>query len=151
MKLKTLEELKQVAEVRPPLTRDRMSKRQRLERWAEVLELAPQRYLRSLYETEYTSQHLRYALREDNSPLTVAFEDPVLRAEGLQSDRYGDALKFFELSDGELHHIVCYCHHGPTMAPKAVARRVRAAAGQTERKSLVQRIIGLLQSRESME
>ncbi len=45
MKLKTLVELKQVAEVRPPLTRDRMSKRQRLERWAEVLELAPQRYL----------------------------------------------------------------------------------------------------------
>ncbi len=43
MKLKTLEELKQVAEVRPPLTRDRMSKRQRLACWAEVLELAPQR------------------------------------------------------------------------------------------------------------
>ena len=45
MKLKTLEELQRVAEVRPPLTRDRMSKRQLLERWAEVLELAPQRYL----------------------------------------------------------------------------------------------------------
>ncbi len=141
MKLKTLEELKRVAEVRPPLTRDRMSKRQRLERWAEVLELAPQSYLRSLYETEYTSRHRRYALREDNSPLTVAFQDPVLRAEGLKSDRYGDVLKFFELSDGELHHIVCYCHHGPTMTPKAVAGRVRAAAGQTERKSFVQRII----------
>ncbi len=24
------------------------------------------------------------------------------------SDRYGDAVKLFELSDGELHHIVCY-------------------------------------------
>jgi hypothetical protein len=45
MKLKTLEELQRVAEVRPPLTHDRMSKRQLLERWAEVLELAPQRYL----------------------------------------------------------------------------------------------------------
>ena len=143
MKLKTLEELKQVAEVRPPLTRDRMSKRQRLERWAEVLEFTPRRYLRSLYETEYASRRQRYALREDNSPLTVAFEDSVLRAEGLESDRYGDALKFFELSDGELHHMVCYCHHGPTMAPKAVARRVRAAAGQTERKSFVQRIISV--------
>ncbi len=137
MKLKTLEELKQVAQVRPPLKRDRMSKRQRLERWAEVLELAPQRCLRSLFETEYASRRQRYALREDNSPLTVAFEDPVLRAEGLQSDRYGDALTFFELSDGELHHMVCYCHHGPTMAPKAVARRVRAAA----RESFVRRMI----------
>ena len=141
MKLKTLEELKQVAQVRPPLTRDRMSKRQRLARWAEVLELEPQRYLRSLFETEHMSPRRRYALREDNSPLTVAFEDPVLRAEGLESDRYGDALKFFELSNGKLHHIVCYCHHGPTMAPKAVARRVRAAAGLKERKSFVQRMI----------
>ncbi len=84
MKLKTLEELKQVAEVRPPLARDRMSKRQRLARWAEALERAPQRYLRSLFETEYMSPRRRYALREDNSPLTVAFEDPVLRAEGLE-------------------------------------------------------------------
>ncbi len=141
MKLKTLEELKRVAEVRPPLTRDRMSKRQRLERWAKVLELAPQRHLRSLFETEYMWPRRRYALREDNSPLTVAFEDPVLRAEGLESDRYGDALKFFELSDDELHHIVCYCHHGPTMAPKAVAHRVRAAAGQTERESFVRTMI----------
>ncbi len=141
MKLKTLEELKQVAEVHPPLKRDRMSKRQRLERWAEVLELAPQRHLRSLYETEYASRRRRYALREDTSPLTVAFQDPVLRAEGLESDRYGDALKFFELSDGELHHIVCYCHHGPTMTPKAVARRVRAAAGQTEHKYFVRRMV----------
>ncbi len=117
-----------------------MSKRQRLERWAEVLELAPQRHLRSLYETEYGSRWRRDALRADNSPLTVAFQDPVLRAEGLQSDQYGDALKFFELSDGELHHIVCYCHHGPTMAAKAVARRARAAAGKMERKSFVRRM-----------
>ena len=141
MKLKTFEELKQVAEVRPPVTRDRMSKRQRLERWAEVLERAPQRYLRSLFETEYMSPRRRYALREDNSPLTVAFEDPVLRAEGLESDRYGDALKFFELSDGELHHIVCYCHLGPTMAPRAVATRVRSASRGTEHQSFVRWII----------
>ncbi len=141
MKLKTLEELKRVAEVRPPLARDRLSKRQRLARWAEALERAPQRYLRSLFETESMSPRRRYALREDNSPLTVAFEDSVLRAEGLESDRYGDALKFFELSNGELHDIVCYCHHGPTMTPRAVATRVRSAAGRTERKSFVQRMI----------
>ncbi len=141
MKLKTLAELKQVAEVRPSLARDRMSKRQRLARWAEALERTPQRYLRSLFETEYMRPRRRYALREDNSPLTVAFEDSVLRAEGLESDRYGDALKFFELSNGELHDIVCYCHHGPTMTPRAVATRVRSAAGRTERKSFVQRMI----------
>ncbi len=141
MKLKTLKELKQVADVRPPLERDRMSKQKRLERWAEVLELAPQRELRSLYETEYTSRHRRYALRADNSPLTVAFQDPVLRAEGLQGDEYGDAISFFELSDDDLHYIVCSCHHGRTMTPTEVARRVCAAAFWTARKSFVQRLI----------
>ncbi len=141
MKLKTLKELKQVADVRPPLERDRMSKQKRLERWAEVLELAPQRELRSLYETEYTSRHRRYPLRADNSPLTVAFQDPVLRAEGLQGDEYGDAINFFELSDDDLHYIVCFCHHGRTMTPTEVARRVCAAARWTARKSFVQRLI----------
>ncbi len=141
MKLKTLVELKRVAEVRPPLAHDRMSKRQRLARWAEVLELAPQRYLHSLFETEYMWPRRRHAMRADSSPLTVAFEDPVLRAEGLESDRYGDALKFFELSNGELHHIVCYCHHGSIMSPEAVAYRVRVAAGQTERNSFVRRMV----------
>jgi hypothetical protein len=141
MKLKTLEELKQVADVRPPLERDRMSKQKRLERWAEVLELAPQRELCSLYETEYTAQRRRYALRADNSPLTVAFQDPVLRAEGLQGDGYWDAINFFELSDDDLHCIVCSCHHGRTMTPTEVARRVCAAACWTARKSFVQRLI----------
>ena len=143
MRLKTLEELKQVAVVRSPLERDRMSKQERLERWAEVLELAPQRYLRSLYETEYASRRQRCALREYNSPLTVAFQDPVLRAEGLQSDRYGDAMIFFELSDDDLHYIVCYCHLGPAITPRAVAGRVRAAARQTARKSFLQRLISV--------
>ena len=143
MKLKTLEELRQVAEVRSPAERDRMSKQERLERWADVLELAPQRYLRSLYETEYGSRPQRCAMREDNSPLAVAFHDPVLRAEGLQSDRYGDAMKFFELSDDDLHYIVCYCHHGLTMTPRAVALRVRAVAGRAARKSFMQRLISV--------
>ena len=143
MRLKTLEELRQVAEVRSPLERDRMSKQERLERWADVLELAPQRYLRSLYETEYASRRQRCALREYNSPLTVAFQDPVLRAEGLQSDKYGAAIKFFELSGDDLHYIVCYCHHGPTMTPMAVASRVRAAARRAARKSILQRLLSL--------
>ena len=62
--------------------------------------------------------------------------------EGLESNRYGDAMKFFDLSDKHLHYIVCYCHHGPTMAPRAVATRVRSAAGRTELiRSFVQRMI----------
>lgn len=143
MRLKTLDELRQVAEVRSSLGRDRMSKQERLERWADVLEAAPQCYLRSLYETEYASRRRRYALREDDSPLSVAFQDPVLRAEGLKGDRYRDAIDFFELSDDDLHYLVCYCYHGPTMTPKAVASRVRTAARRKARKSFVQMLISL--------
>ncbi len=60
------------------------------------MERAPQRSLRSLFETEYMGPERRYALREDNSPLTVAFQDPVLRAEGLESD----LLQFANGTDG---------------------------------------------------
>jgi hypothetical protein len=49
-------------------------------------------------------------MRGDGSPISVAFEDPVLRAAGLENDNYGEAKRFFELTDGQLHEIICYCH-----------------------------------------
>ena len=57
--------------------------------------------------------------------MTVAFEDPVLRSAGLTSDRFGEVARFFGLSDGQLHEVVCYCHFGETVAAEAVAARVR--------------------------
>ena len=67
-------------------------------------------------------------MRSSGSPLWVAFEDPVLRAEGLTSDTYGEAKRFFELTDRQLHNIVCYCHHGVTMTAETTARHVWAAS-----------------------
>ena len=66
-------------------------------------------------------------MRRVNSPFSIAFEDPVLRAEGLGSDTYGDAKRFFELTDRQLHNIVCYCHLGASISAEATACRVRAA------------------------
>jgi hypothetical protein len=63
------------------------------------------------------------------SPFSVAFDDPVLRAEGLTGDSYGDAKRFFELTDRQLHNIVCYCHLGASTSAEAAAGRVRAAVG----------------------
>jgi hypothetical protein len=65
-------------------------------------------------------------MREDNSPLTVAFEDPVLRSAGLKDDTFGEAARFFELSDWELHTALCYCHFGPTVRASDVVGRVRS-------------------------
>jgi hypothetical protein len=128
MEHKTLDQVGRVAEVcvdrayTPALSRD-----ERLARWAELLEQQPERRLNTLLETEYQTWETREAIRVANSPISVAFDDPVLRAEGLKDDSYGEARKFFDISDQQLHAIVCYCHYGATMSAEAAALRVRAA------------------------
>jgi hypothetical protein len=126
MKHKPLAELTNIADVLP--AKPVMSRRERLERWAECLEREPQRQLKSLEEIEWAPRAERYATRADNSPLAVAFADPVLREEGLSSDRLGDALTFFELTEGEAHRVLCSCLHGRTMQAGEAARRVRSVA-----------------------
>lgn len=136
MQHKTLEELDRVADVLSSGRRQKqksMSKKQRLERWAEALDHRKGTVLKSLVRTEFASRRERDFMREDNSPLTVAFEDPVLRVEGLKSDRLGDATRFFGLSHAEAHRILCYCHYGATILPETVSRCVRATAMQADR------------------
>lgn len=130
MEHKTLDQVGRVAEVRvdrahTPLTRD-----QRLMRWAELLEHQPERRLNTLLETEYQSWETREAIRVANSPISVAFDDPVLRADGMTDDSYGEAKRFFGISDQQLHAIVCYCHFGSTMSAEAAALRVRSIVGR---------------------
>jgi hypothetical protein len=125
MKYQSLEQIALEADVRPGTG---MSRRERLERWVELLERQPNRRLSTIEGTEFGSRREREAKRADHSPLTVAFEDPMLRAAGLRGDRVGDAVGFFDLSHGEVHHLVCYCHHGRTVSPGTVAARVRMMA-----------------------
>jgi hypothetical protein len=127
MKYQTLEQIALEADVHPGIG---MSRRERLERWAELLEGQPDRRLGAIEGTEFGGRREREAKRADNSPLTVAFEDPVLRGEGLRSDRVGEAVEFFDLSHDEVHYLVCHCHHGLTVAPGTVAVRVRRMARQ---------------------
>src|SRR5919112_155441 len=85
MEHKPLDQLRSVADVQPrPLSRE-----ERLQRWIDLLERDPARRLNSLGEIEFKPPAERALIREDNSPLTVAYEDPVLRADGLASDRQG--------------------------------------------------------------
>jgi hypothetical protein len=102
-----------------------LTRAERLERWAAALErLGPAR-LATLWRTEYVATNLRPSLRADHSPLTVAFDDPVLRIAGLNDDSYGEARRFFELSHNDLHWIVCYCHHGESISASTAAQHVR--------------------------
>jgi hypothetical protein len=127
MRHQTLDQLHAVAGVqRNPIALE-MTRTQRLERWAELLERQPNRILGALGGTEYRSVRERDVMRGDTSPISVAFEDPVLRALGLKDDTYGEAKRFFGLTDHQLHKVVCYCHVGATMQSNRAAQCVRAA------------------------
>ena len=124
MKHQRLDELQNVAEVRqqPPQA---MTRSERLQRWADLLERNPGRRLSTLNQTEYQPPAARELMRNDGSPISVAFEDSVLRGAGMKGDSYGEARRFFELSDGELHDVVCYCHFGGSVNAATVASRIR--------------------------
>jgi hypothetical protein len=126
MKHQAIEQLQGVAEVKQDLPRRTLSRKERLERWAELLERDPHRRLSTLHETEYQPARVRAAMRGDGSPISVAFEDPAFRTAGMENDSYGEARRFFELSDEQLHKVICYCHFGATVSASTAARHIRA-------------------------
>ncbi|HEX2134861.1 MAG TPA: hypothetical protein VHG30_03005 [Microvirga sp.] len=127
MEHRFVDELRTIAEVHGG-ERLVLTRRERLERWAECLAADPKRRLKSLGEIEFTPRSRRASLRADNSPLTVAFEDPVLRSAGLGSDQLGEAIAFFELSEGQAHRLLCSCMNGWSMEAGSTARKVRRLA-----------------------
>ena len=131
MKHQTLDDLRSVAEVKGDGALVLMTRGQRLDRWATILERDPDRMLGALPGTEYMSPEARQAASCLNSPISIAFQDEFMRANGMKDDSYGEAKRFFELSDAQLHDIVCYCHVGETMRSQWAAQRVRAAMSQT--------------------
>jgi hypothetical protein len=70
-----------------------MSRRDRLERWASVLEHSELANLTPFRDIEFLSPAEREQLRVANSPLTLAYQDPALRRAGLGSDGSAMALR----------------------------------------------------------
>jgi hypothetical protein len=126
MEHRAIDQLAHVAELtKIPIV---LSRRERLERWADALERDPYRPLRSLGEIEWQPEPERALMRADCSALAIAYDDPVLRAAGLASDRLGDAMRFFELTEQEAHTVLCSCMHGGIGRADVTARMVRAVA-----------------------
>ncbi len=125
MKHTRLDELRHLADIGVAPSRTALTRRERLERWAEILDRDPERRLKTLEEMEFVPRDERALMRADNSPLTIAFQDPVLREEGLGSDRLGDAKLFFGLSEGQAHRLLCSCMNGRAIHSGLAARRVR--------------------------
>ena len=119
-------DLQAVADLSPVESRAPMSRDERLARWVEALERDPKRILRPLHGIEFRKPDERRAIRADNSPLTVAYEDPVLRSEGLAGDRLGDAVDFFQLTEHEAHTAFCSCHLGSSIKASHAAWRIKA-------------------------
>ena len=131
MEHKTLERLREVAEILPNWRNPRpMSKYERLQLWANALEREGGRQLNTLFRIEYAPRSERGRMRADDSLLSVAFADPHLRAEGLAGDTVAHATAFFGLSERELHDITCFCHYGPTIAAETAASQIRATAAR---------------------
>ncbi|KAA2234607.1 hypothetical protein [Salinarimonas soli] len=131
MKHTHLDELRRMAEIGDAPVRVAMSRHERLERWAEVLERDPGRRLKTLEEMEFVPRDERPLMRADNSPLTVAFQDPVLREEGLAGDTLGEARLFFGLSDGQAHRLLCSCMNGRAIQSEIAAKRIRGIVARS--------------------
>jgi hypothetical protein len=127
MNYQTLDQLRSVAGISPDKSRPTMTRSERLARWAELLERDPERRLSTFYQTEYRPLYARKAMRSADSPISVAFSDPVLRGEGLEEDSYGEARRFFGMTDQQLHEVVCSCHSGATVTGRTAAYYVRTA------------------------
>jgi len=125
MKHARLEELRTVADLQAAPPPRPLTRRERLERWAELLDASPGRRIRSLEEMEFTPRAQRPAMRADNSPLAVAFEDARLREDGLASDRLGDGMAFFALSERQAHRLLCSCMNGRTIDGPKLASKLR--------------------------
>ena len=105
-------------------------RRERLERWAELLDRQAGT-IRLFSSIEYRRPEQQALMRADRSPLTIAYEDPVFRSQGLRTDRLGDAIAFFDLSQGEAHYLLCDCHYTRSaMDVGRIAKRVRSVAGR---------------------
>jgi hypothetical protein len=115
-------------------SRSRGSCSERLARWAELLERHDDGELELLTDIERVQLPSRGSLRTGQSPISVAFADPQLRAQGLAGDTYGDAHQFFGLSHETLHGIVCYCHYRSSRIPaRDVAVRARKVANRAQK------------------
>ena len=147
MELRPLEQIRNEANVIafvPPTRESRRAlRRVRLERLASVLEEGGGN-VKLFSRVEYLPDHVRRSLRSDESPLTIAFRDPMLRADGLASDRFGEAMQFFGLTQGEAHTLLCDCHYVGKVTPEMIAARARMLAHRLTFREVLSKVCSAL-------
>src|SRR5262245_36930695 len=123
-KHQSLEELMGSAAVIPvdsPINLEPMTRKQKLERLAKLIREIPSgKKLMNFHRLEYLSPAQRAVLSTDVvydgltlaqhrivSAFDLAASDPILKDAGLQSNKVGEAERFFGLSIDELHEFSC--------------------------------------------
>jgi hypothetical protein len=108
------------------------SKKARLLRWADLLEHEADAKAGLVHGFEFGYQRIVILkhewCRDRCSPFHVAFADPTLRAEGFVSGTYEEAIRFFRLTNREVHYLLCDCHYVAGATFGKVARRVQRLA-----------------------
>jgi hypothetical protein len=128
MKHQSPDQLREAAAVVAAQPITTLTRKDRLNRWADLLDQHGGS-LEALYRIEYLPEAERRAYRGgDNTPLAVAYRDPVLRGDGLAGDKLGDAMDYFEMSDEDAHHLLCDCHYMGSLTGRNLAARLRRYA-----------------------
>lgn len=130
MEQRTIAEVAKSAQVFSTAETARAQRRERLERLERLARLLDEHDgpVQMLTQIEYLRRPERLLLRRDGSPLTIAYSDPVFRAQGLAGDRLGDAMAFFALDDRDAHHLFCDCHYRTGVNSNVIAAQVRSVA-----------------------
>jgi hypothetical protein len=108
------------------LAKPAMTRREKLLRFAEIVRSRSVNF--SLFDglERYSPEQLQLS-GTAGTAFEAAAADPILRDAGLTGNTVADAMKFFELSQHELHEFSCYC--GGAIANSDMANRIERIAG----------------------
>lgn len=103
-----------------------MTRKEKLMHWAKLVR-QHRSYLYIFHRLEdWNAEQLAKAYHHD-SAFTLASRDPAFKAAGLKSGYVGEAMKFFELSQQQLHEFSCDC--GGEIRASSMADRIERLAG----------------------
>ena len=108
----------------PPVT-----KRQRLQRFANVIRSGPPVPLHLFINLEYRDAGEWDYLAHPSSAFALAAKDSLLQDAGLTGDSVGDAHRFFDLSREELADFSCVC--GGSINNNEMANRIERIAARS--------------------
>ena len=106
-----------------------VTKRQRLQRFANVIRSGQPVPLHLFINLEYRDAGEWDYLAHPSSAFALAAKDSVLRDAGLASDSVGDAHRFFDLSRKELTDFSCVC--GGSINNNEMANRIERIAARS--------------------